>query len=315
MSRFPFSIRRDERMADNSPSNSGDEDNVWTVGRLLTWTTEWLGTRGSDSPRLDAEVLLAFVRNCQRILLYTAFDEVVDAEQRQKFRELVRRRGQGEPVAYLVGIKEFFSMSLKVTPATLIPRPETEGLVVRALDVWRQEFSSKAGMRVLDVGTGSGALAIALATHMKDASITATDVSQAALDIASANVSKHALDRRIRLFQSNVLDHPDLAGSWDMIVSNPPYIREDEFDGLPDDVRLYEPREALVGGVTGCEIVQRLVQQASGSLASGGWLFIEIGPSTVSAAEKSISEMSKLVGEPTLKDAAGLDRIVQARAL
>ena len=308
-------IRRDERMADNSSSNSGDEENVWTVGRLLTWTTEWLGTRGSDSPRLDAEVLLAFVRNCPRILLYTAFDEVVDGEQRQKFRELVRRRGQGEPVAYLVGIKEFFSMSLKVTPATLIPRPETEGLVVRALDVWRQEFSGKAGMRVLDVGTGSGALAIALATHMKDASITATDVSQEALDIASANVSKHAFDRRIRLFQSDVLDHPDLAGSWDMIVSNPPYIREDEFEGLSDDVRLYEPREALVGGETGCEIVQRLVQQASGRLASGGWLFIEIGPSTVAAAEKSISDTPGLVGEPTLKDAAGLARIVQARAL
>ena len=308
-------IRRDERMADNSSSNSGDEENVWTVGRLLTWTTDWLGTRGSDSPRLDAEVLLAFVRNCPRILLYTAFDEVVDGEQRQKFREFVRRRGQGEPVAYLVGIKEFFSMSLKVTPATLIPRPETEGLVVRALDVWRQEFSGKAGMRVLDVGTGSGALAIVLATHMKDASITATDVSQEALDIASANVSKHALDRRIRLFQSDVLDHPDLAGSWDIIVSNPPYIREDEFEGLSDDVRLYEPREALVGGVTGCEIVQRLVQQASGRLASGGWLFIEIGPSTVAAAEKSISDTPGLVGEPTLKDAAGLARIVQARAL
>ena len=302
-------------MADNSSSNSGDEENVWTVGRLLTWTTEWLGTRGSDSPRLDAEVLLAFVRNCPRILLYTAFDEVVDGEQRQKFRELVRRRGQGEPVAYLVGTKEFFSMSLKVTPATLIPRPETEGLVVRALDVWRQEFSGKAGMRVLDVGTGSGALAIALGTHMKDASITATDVSQEALDIASANVSKHAFDRRIRLFQSDVLDHPDLAGSWDMIVSNPPYIREDEFEGLSDDVRLYEPREALVGGVTGCEIVQRLVQQASGRLASGGWLFIEIGPSTVAAAEKSISDTPGLVGEPTLKDGAGLARIVQARAL
>ena len=302
-------------MADNSSSNSGDEENVWTVGRLLTWTTEWLGTRGSDSPRLDAEVLLAFVRNCPRILLYTAFDEVVDGEQRQKFRELVRRRGQGEPVAYLVGIKEFFSMSLKVTPATLIPRPETEGLVVRALDVWRQEFSGKAGMRVLDVGTGSGALAIALATHMKDASITATDVSQEALDIASANVSKHAFDRRIRLFQSDVLGHPDLAGSWDIILSNPPYIREDEFEGLSDDVRLYEPREALVGGVTGCEIVQRLVQQASGRLASGGWLFIEIGPSTVAAAEKSISDTPGLVGEPTLKDGAGLARIVQARAL
>lgn len=310
-----FVTRCDERMADHSSNKNANEDEVWTVGRLLTWTTEWLKTRGSDSPRLDAEVLLAFVRNCPRILLYTAFDEIVDGEQRQSFRELVRRRGQGEPVAYLVGIKEFFSMSLDVTPATLIPRPETEGLVVRALDVWKEDFSGKAGMRVLDVGTGSGALAIALASHMTDAIVTATDISQAALEIASGNVSKHSLDERIDLFCSDVLDHPDLSGSWDIIVSNPPYIREDEFDGLPDDVRLYEPRHALVGGVTGCEIVQRLVQQASGSLTSGGWMFIEVGPSTVSAAEKIISDTTELVGAPTVKDSAGLPRIVQARAV
>ena len=222
---------------------------------------------------------------------------------------------RGEPVAYLVGIKEFFSMSLNVTPATLIPRPETEGLVVRALDVWKEDFSGKAGMRVLDVGTGSGALAIALAYHMTDAIVTATDISQAALEIASGNVRKHALDGRIDLFRSDVLDHPDLSGSWDIIVSNPPYIREDEFDGLPDDVRLYEPRQALVGGVTGCEIVQRLVQQASGSLTSGGWMFIEVGPSTVSAVEKIISDTTELVRAPTAKDGAGLPRIVQARAV
>ena len=302
-------------MAEHSSNKNENEEDVWTVGRLLTWTTEWLKTRGSDSPRLDAEVLLAFVRNCPRILLYTAFEEVVDGEQRQSFKELVRRRGEGEPVAYLVGIKEFFSMPLDVTPATLIPRPETEGLVVRALDVWKEDFSGKPGMRVLDVGTGSGALAIALASHMTDAIVTATDISQAALEVASGNVSKHCLDERINLCQSDVLDHPDLSGSWDIIVSNPPYIREDEFDGLPDDVRLYEPRNALVGGVTGCDIVQRLVQQASGSLTSGGWIFIEVGPSTVSAAEKIISDTTELVGAPTVKDSAGLPRIVQARAV
>ena len=200
-------------MADHSPNKNSDKEDVWTVGRLLTWTTDWLGTRGSDSPRLDAEVLLAFVRNCPRILLYTAFDEIVDAEQRQDFRELVRRRGQGEPVAYLVGKKEFFSMTLDVTPATLIPRPETEGLVVRVLDVWKEEFCGKPSMRVLDVGTGSGALAIALASHMTDAIVTATDISQAALDIASANASKHSLDGRIKFLKSDVLEHPDLSRS------------------------------------------------------------------------------------------------------
>ena len=302
-------------MADKLSVGKQDERDVWTVGRLLTWTTEWLGKRASDSPRLDAEVLLAFVRNCPRIQLYTAFDEVVDGKSRDNFRELVRRRGQGEPVAYLVGVKEFFSISLDVTPATLIPRPETEGVVVRALDVWKQEFSSKVGMRVLDIGTGSGALAIALATHMTDASVTATDISQPALDIASINVSKHTLERQIRLFRSDLLDHPSLVGPWDIIVSNPPYVREDEFDGLPDDIRLYEPREALVGGVTGCEIVQRLVAQASGCLAPNGWMFLEVGPSTVSTAEKIVSDMPELVGQPTIKDVAGLPRVIQARAL
>ena len=312
---FFFVTRLLKRMADHSPNKNSDKEDAWTVGRLLTWTTDWLGTRGSDSPRLDAEVLLAFVRNCPRILLYTAFDEIVDAEQRQDFRELVRRRGQGEPVAYLVGKKEFFSMTLDVTPDTLIPRPETEGLVVRVLDVWKEEFFGKPSMRVLDVGTGSGALAIALASHMTDAIVTATDISQAALDIASANASKHSLDGRIKFLKSDVLEHPDLSRSWDIIVSNPPYVREDEFDGLPDDVRLYEPRDALVGGVTGCEIVQRLVQQASGSLVSGGWLFIEVGPSTVSLAERTISATTGLAGKPTVKDSSGLPRIAQARVV
>ena len=299
-------------MAEN-PQNKSDEEVTWTVGRLLTWTTEWLGKQGSESPRLDAEVLLACVRKCPRILLYTAFDEVVDGECRQKFRDLVRRRGQGEPVAYLVGSKEFFSMSLVVTPATLIPRPETEGLIVRALDVWKEEFVGKTGMRILDIGTGSGAIAIAIALHMKDAVVTATDISTEALKVAFGNAKKHSLDERIHFVQADVLDHQDLIGPWDMILSNPPYVLEEEYNTLPDDVRLYEPRVALVGGTTGCEIVQRLVEQSAGRLAPGGRLFIEVGPSTVLAAEKIIANTSSIVGEPTVSDSAGLPRIVGAR--
>ena len=295
------------------PPNKSDEEAGWTVGRLLTWTTEWLGRQGSESPRLDAEVLLACVRQCPRILLYTAFDEVVDGECRQKFRDLVRRRGQGEPVAYLVGSKEFFSMSLEVTPATLIPRPETEGLVIRALDVWKEVFGGKSGMRILDIGTGSGAIAIAIAVHMKDAVVTATDISTEALKVAFGNAKKHSLDERIHFVQADVLDHQDLIGPWDMILSNPPYVLEEEFNTLPDDVRLYEPRLALVGGTTGCEIVQRLVEQSAGRLAPGGRLFIEVGPSTVLAAEQIITNTSSIVGEPTVSDGAGLARIVEAR--
>ena len=295
------------------PPNKNDEEVAWTVGRLLTWTTEWLGRQGSESPRLDAEVLLACVRQCPRILLYTAFDEVVDGECRQKFRDLVRRRGQGEPVAYLVGSKEFFSMSLEVTPATLIPRPETEGLVIRAIDVWKEVFGGKSGMRILDIGTGSGAIAIAIAVHMKDAVVTATDISTEALKVAFGNAKKHSLGERIHFVQADVLDHQDLIGPWDMILSNPPYVLEEEFNTLPDDVRLYEPRLALVGGTTGCEIVQRLVEQSAGRLAPGGRLFIEVGPSTVRAAEQIITNTSSIVGEPTVSDGAGLARIVEAR--
>ena len=129
-------------------------DTEWTVGRLLTATAEWLGGKGGESPRLDAEVLLANVRGCQRIMLYTAFDEVVADEPRARFRELVRRRGAGEPVAYLVGSREFFSLPFAVSPAVLVPRPETEGLVVRVLDLCKEA----AAPRIVDVGTGQAAV-------------------------------------------------------------------------------------------------------------------------------------------------------------
>jgi release factor glutamine methyltransferase len=290
---------------------------IWTVGRLLTWTTEWLTSRGSDSPRLDAEVLLASVRGCPSIALYTAFDVPVNDDERARFRSVVKRRGEGEPVAYLVGNKEFFSLSFAVSPAVLVPRPETEGLVVRVLDLHPSAEPKGPRLRIVDVGTGSGAIAVTLAAtlakRLQQAEFVATDISSAALSVARENAQRHGVADQIEFVECDLLDDPRVAGPWDVIVSNPPYIREDEFDALPRDVRLHEPRTALVAGPTGVEVIARLVAAAAQKLAPGGWLVMEVGPATASAAEAIVVAESELVLEPTLKDMAGLPRIVQAR--
>jgi release factor glutamine methyltransferase len=284
-------------------------DDVWTVGRLLTWTTDWLTTKGSESARLDAEVLLAHVRGCQRILLYTAFDTPVSDAERARFRELVKRRGDGEPVAYLVGNREFFSLPFAVSPAVLVPRPETEGLVVRVIDLCKPLPAA----RIIDVGTGSGAIAVTLAKHLPRARLVATDISPAALAVARENAARHGVAERIEFLECDLLSAPQAAGPWDVIVSNPPYVRDDEFDALPRDVRLHEPKAALVAGPTGVEVVARLAADAVGALAAGGWLVVEIGPVVAAAAERVLAAVPGLVPGPTLADMAGLPRIVQAR--
>lgn len=282
-------------------------DDVWTVGRLLNWTTDWLAAKGSEAARLEAEVLLAHVRGCPRIALYTAFDTPVDEAVRGRFRELVKRRGEGEPVAYLVGSREFFSLPFRVTPAVLVPRPETEGLVVRVIDLCKP----LATPRIIDVGTGSGAIAITLAKHLPQAAITATDISAAALAVARDNAARHGVAERIEFLECDLLGHPRAAGPWDVIVSNPPYVRDDEFETLPRDVRLHEPKGALVSGPTGVEVIERLAAVAAERLASGGWLICEIGPAE--ASEAALARQAGLVSAPTIRDLAGLPRIVQAQ--
>jgi len=288
----------------------GGESDEWTVGRLLTWTTEWLAGRGSDSPRLDAEVLLAFVRGCPRIALYTAFDVPVGEEERGRFRGLVKRRGEGEPVAYLVGSREFFSLSFAVTPAVLVPRPETEGLVVRLLDLCREPLADGVRMKVVDVGTGSGAIAVTLAKHLPHVDVVATDISSAALEVARGNAVRHGVADRIAFVECDLVDDSRAIGPWHAIVSNPPYVREDEFASLPRDVRLHEPRGALVSGPTGVEVIDRLAAVAAERLVPGGWLVVEVGPAA--AAEAALDRPGLRLG-PTLKDLAGLPRIVQAQ--
>ncbi len=292
----------------NAPSQS-DAAEVWTVGRLLAWTTDWLAARGAEAPRLDAEVLLAHVRGCPRIALYTAFDVPVSDDERDRFRALVKRRGGGEPVAYLVGNREFFSLPFAVSKDVLVPRPETEGLVVRALDL----SAGTAAPRILDVGTGSGAIVVTLARRLPAATFVATDISPSALEVARANAARHGVAERIAFVLCDLLAAPAASGPFDLIVSNPPYVREDEFAALPPDVRLHEPRTALVAGPTGVEVIERLVAATPRVLVPGGWLLVEIGPNVVAAAEAVVAAEPALEAGPTLRDMAGLPRVLQAR--
>ncbi len=255
----------------------------WTVGKLLTWTTEYLKKSGSQSPRLDAEVLLAHARGCQRIELYTAFADEPDAEVKTAFREMVRRRSEGAPVAYLVGHKEFYSASFEVNPDVLIPRPETEHLIVEALDRAKL-LRTKRGivdqpLHVADVGTGSGIIAITIAKQLKNAHVTAFDISPAALTLARRNAVAHKLtEQQIDFVESDLLSSYRLPQKFDMILSNPPYVSETEYQQLERTVREFEPKLALIGGPEGYELIARLLAQARDHLAADGYAIFEFSP-------------------------------------
>ena len=243
---------------------------TWTVGRLLTWTTEFLKKNGAQSPRLDAEVLLAHARECKRIELYTAFEQEPSDEQRTAFREMVKRRAEGTPVAYLVGYKEFYSATFEVNPDVLIPRPETEHLVVEALD--RAKQFSTPELHIADVGTGSGIIAVTLAKQLPQSRVTAIDISPAALDIARRNAERHGIaDSQLRLEQGDLLSGCEPVPQFELILSNPPYVSESEYASLEKSVREFEPKQALVAGPQGSELIIKLMQQGHVRLMPGTW--------------------------------------------
>jgi release factor glutamine methyltransferase len=288
-------------------------DAPWTIGRLLTWTTDFLRDKGAESPRLDAEVLLAHARGCKRIELYTTFEDVAPDDLREKFRSLVKERSAGKPVAYLVGQREFFSLPFVVTPDVLIPRPETEQLVVRALDLAKEASKGGASWSIADVGTGSGILAVTLAKRLPQSRVTAIDVSSAALAVARRNAERHRVTEQIEFVESDLFAGAGGAKNLDLIVSNPPYITTAELAELTDDVRRFEPSLALDGGPTGTNVVERLLPQAAERLRAGGWLLMEISPTIVDHVEKLVDATAGFVRRPTLKDIAGLARVVQAQ--
>ena len=285
----------------------------WTLGRLLAWTTDYLKQQGAESPRLDAEILLAAARECQRIELYTSFDELADTATRERFRELVRRRAEGTPVAYLVGHKEFYSLSFRVTPDVLIPRPETELLVVRLLDLAKQRGADSGPISIADVGTGSGIIAVCAARSLPNARIAAMDISPAALDVARANAARHGVAERIEWFESDLFAAVPADRRYDIVASNPPYVSSAEFAKLPVTVGNFEPRQALEAGASGTDVIERLIPEAAERLTPGGWLLTEISPMIEQPVRKLLEDESTLELHPTIKDLAGLPRVVQAR--
>ncbi len=284
-------------------------DEPWTIGRLLNWTTEFLTEKGSSSPRLDAEVLLAHARGCQRIELYTAFEETAGDDLRAGFRKLVQERAAGKPVAYLVGHREFFSLSFRVSPDVLIPRPETEQLVVRALDIAKE--AGRQALRVADIGTGSGVLAVCLAKHLPGATVTATDISPAALEVARQNATDHGVDDRIDFVEANLFGPQPAEPAFDLIVSNPPYITTAEMAELDPGVRDYEPHAALHGGGQGTNVIERLLPAAAERIRPSGRLLIEVSPATAGPAAAFANQSPGLTHVETHADLAGHPRVVE----
>lgn len=278
---------------------------AWTVRRLLEWTEDFLRKKGFESPRLEAQILLAHALGCKKIDLYVRHEEEPGEAQRTAFREMIKMRADGMPVAYLVGHREFYSLEFAVTPAVLIPRPETETLVMEAL----RRLKPLESPRVLDVGTGSGAIAIAIARQHKTARVTAGDISPAALAVAAENARKHGVADRITFVEGDLFT-PVVGQTFALIASNPPYIAQAEFPSLDVGVRDFEPRLALDGGPDGLDVYRRLAAGTRDHLSPGGTVLVEIGVTQEPAVRDLFA--ARLEIGPTYRDAAGRPRVVSA---
>ena len=283
-------------------------EETWTVKRLLTWTIGFFQNKGIEKPKLEAEILLAHAMNIKRIELYTAYETEPTETQRAIFRDFVKRRGNGEPSAYLTGSKEFYSLQFKVDRNVLIPRPETEDLVLFTLDKIKTYSIAPV---IADVGTGSGIIAVTLAKQLAKsptaAQIIAVDISPGALDVARHNAAKHGVADRIDFRQSDLLEQ--VSEPLDIVVSNPPYISQSEYEALPVDVKDFEPKSALLAGASGTDVIERLIPQSAERLRAGGHLMMEVSPMIAETVARLLHGWNDV---QVLLDSAGRQRIVYA---
>ncbi len=252
-----------------------------------------------------------FTLDCNRAYLYAHPERELTAEEMQRYDEALSRRATGVPAQYITGHQEFWGLDLIVTPAVLIPRPETEHVIETVLALAKADGRGRPSLRnlrIVDVGTGSGAIALALAKEFPSAEIHATDISPDALEIARANVARHELASRIHFHQTDLLD--GVPGSFDFVVSTPPYVGESEEDSVQLEVRKFEPRNAVFAGPRGLEVIERLVPQAEAVLRPGGWLIFEISATIAQGIPGLLSSWKDV---NISKDLQGLERVVRAR--
>ena len=287
-----------------------------TVAQALQEGAASLSRAGVESARLDAELLLAEALNFERSRLYLDHGMALDPRAGKRFRLLLSRRVGGEPVAYISGRREFWSLDFLVTRAVLVPRPETELLVEVAVGLVEAEFQT-AGRRLqmMDLGTGSGAIAVALAREISDVEIWATDVSLEVLQVAQANARRHGVEEKIRFLSADLFEPVRARGFFQMIVSNPPYVRRREFDGLVREVRDFEPRVGLDGGPDGLDFYRRIIPQAQFHLAAGGFIALEIGADMGAEVTRLFADAGGYSHARVYRDYAGRDRVVSARKL
>lgn len=287
----------------------------WTVRRLLEWTSTFFARKEVDSPRLSAELLLSHVLSLPRIKLYTDFDRPLKESDLTAYRELVRRAGEHEPIAYLTGKAFFFNLDFDVQPGVLIPRPDTETLVENVLQTVRHQ-SGLESPRILDLCTGSGCIAAALALGLKSAVVVAADISPRAVLAAKSNLQRHGLADRTTVVQGDLFDALNgavNAAPFHLIVSNPPYIPSAQIQSLDRNVRDYEPAEALDGGPDGLDFHRRILAQAADRLLPEGMFFLEIafdqGPAALALGE-SFSDYTNV---RLLRDYGGNNRVLAGR--
>jgi release factor glutamine methyltransferase len=288
---------------------------TWIIKDLLPVSIDFLKSKNIESPRLCAELLLAQQLNTGRLKLYLEYDQPVGEKDLDEYRTMIKRLVDGEPLQYITGIQEFWSMDFIVNSSVLIPRPETEILVEQALRIYNEEYIKKnPEVSILDIGTGSGAIAIAIASELENAGISAVDISVKALETAKLNAAKHGMENRIKFYEGNLLEPFEKNHQFfDIILSNPPYVTTNDYELLPRKIKDFEPKLALKSGEDGLSHIRKILEKAPGFLNPGGWLMIEMDPDQTDSAIQIISNNDGYSTGQVIKDFSSKDRVVIAR--
>jgi len=276
--------------------------------QALTSAITRLTAEQTPSPRMNAELLLMFTLGCDRAYLHAHPERQLTPEEGERYDRALGERSRGVPAQYITGHQEFWGMDFIVTPAVLIPRPETEHVVETVLELTGRG-APVSSVRIVDVGTGSGCIALALAKELPQAEMHATDISSAALEIARANAARHQLEERVRFHCTDLLRGFPSSG-FDMVVSNPPYVGESEADQVQLEVRKFEPRNAVFAGPTGVEVIERLIPQAQAAIRPGGWLVMEISGTIADSVRPLLQSWDDVC---VTRDLQSIPRVVRGR--